>query len=267
MGVRRRPHRDALAGARRGRGIPRRPPDRLENARRRRPRRSGARGAARPLSGPVPAHPLRRLVPRPHAAPGHRSRPAPPPGRHHPAARPAGRGRRPRRGRPARPGSAGDGRRRRGRDRRPRPVLPPVHPVRPGSDRDGRPQAPRERRPPVRADPHDQRHRRGRVPRRDRPRRAPRHPSDHPPIVRPIRAIPHRRCVLGRPRAVLSRIDRTARRSGGCPGGTMPASRSRPGAVPASGRRITGGRIRQPRRRGAPTEFARAVTTPSCSAA
>ena len=120
---------------------------------------------------------------------------------------------------------------------------------------------------------HDHGPRRGCVPRRRRHRRADAHPPGDPPDVHPVRPVPHRRGVLGRPRAVRDlnggagappplRRARPARSTRPGHRGSMPPNLSRPGAVPASGRRITSQRSRHSRREVRERSLL-AVTTPA----
>ena len=98
-----------------------------------------------------------------------------------------------------------------------------------------------------------------------------------PPDVHPVRPVPHRRGVLGRARPVRltrrrggagdaerrrGRAVSPARSTGPVDRGSMPPNRSRPGAVPASGRRITSQRSRHPRREARQRSLL-AVTTPT----
>ena len=133
-----------------------------------------------------------------------------------------------------------------------------------GRGRPGRPHPPRQRRPVRGARPHDHRPRRGAFLGGVVIVVAPRHSAGHPQDVHPVRPVPHHRGVLGRPRPASGehRPDRRCRFDPFGHGGSMPPNLSRPGAVPASGRRITSQRSRHPRREARERSLL-AVTTPA----
>ena len=181
---------------------------------------------------PGPARDLRGLLRRPHAAPRHRPRPAAPARRRHPAGDPAGAAGRRRRAQPARPARRASRRRSSRRVAIPAFLFVVAIPFGAGAIGmgdlkllvvGGAPDRPRAGR---------RRGRRGRPGGRRRARAAARGSPDHPPDLRALRAVPHRRRVLGGPGPLGDPVVRVARSRAGS---RMRASRVVPRRAPSDG--------------------------------